>query len=545
MSRILQRYKYYITCNFTSYLDNNIRDLQYWQNRLFCSFLVYCLPVSLIALLPGVIMALKDGLPVIAIVDVLSFATLAVVTFSPNISIRKRKILTISVFYLLAVFLINTLGYLGPGIFYLFFITVLSALIFPIRFAYFSIILNAALLLLFALIIALKLFDSALIQEYTTDKWIAFSVNLIFASIVIVLLIDRIFEGLQVTIENKTQLQERYQQIFDKSPLPMWLFDTDNYSFVDVNEATIRKYGYTREEFMSMTIMDIRHAENRPETVKLVHANKMSGLFYGGNAQHIKKNGETIYVKIESNFLNMGERKLRLVQATDITTEVEHHLEVFNYNKKIEESEANLRAIFDNAVDGFVLLDARGIIKLFNARASASMEFNKDQHAFEIGRSIFDYIISPRLAYFKEVMKSVYSGETIDYDRMFRSDGAIIWIRYTITPVKEKGRIIGACITGRDITERKFYLRSVEEQNRIFREISWMQSHLVRAPLARILGLLPMLDSDINNEARSTVIAYLNVSANELDDIIKQITEKTTDIMEKYPVAGNNDQFKQ
>lgn len=541
MNLFLQRYKSAIRCNCYGTLNNDIRDLHYWQDELFCNFLVYCLPVSLIALIPGVFLALRDGFPIIAIIDLFVFGIIAIVTFSPYIRIKNRKIATIGVFYLLAIFLINTLGYLGPGIFYLFFITVISALIFPIRVAYLSVFFNAALLLMFGLIIALKLFDSALIHEYTPGTWIAFSVNLIFASIVIVLLIDKIFESLQSTIAKKTQLQLRYQQIFDKSPLPMWLFDTDNYMFVDVNEAAIRHYGYTREEFLAMTIMDIRYAKNIAETAELVQANKISGLFYGGNSQHIKKNGEAIFVQIESNLLNLDGREVRLVQATDITTQVEHHLEVFNYHKKIEESESNLRALFDSAIDAFVLLDSRGTIKLFNPKALASMEFNKDQSAFEIGHCIFDYVISSRMAYFKGVMERVYGGETIDYDRMFRSEGSVIWIRYTVTPVRENGRITGACITGRDVTERKFYLRSVEEQNRIFREISWMQSHMVRAPLANILGLLPMLNNEVQAQERSEIVDYINKSATELDNIIKEITKKSDHIMDKYPAPKEND----
>ena len=182
------------------------------------------------------------------------------------------------------------------------------------------------------------------------------------------------------------------------------------------------------------------------------------------------------------------------------------------------------------------------MIKLFNTKAMESMEFNKDQKAFEIGRSIFDYVDVSRLAYFQKVMDSVYNGETIDYDRMFRVDGASIWIRYTVTPVREQKRIIGACIAGRNITERKFYLRSVEEQNKVFREISWMQSHLVRAPLSSIMGLMPMLASEPDDDNREKILEYLNISATQLDKIIWEIIEKSTSVIEQYPELGQQNQ---
>jgi PAS domain S-box-containing protein len=505
--------------------------------------LIYCLPISLIALVPGVFMALKDGFQAIAFVDLLSFGLIMLVTFMPNFQLRYRKIGVITVFYILAIFLINTLGYLGPGVFYLFFITVLSALIFPIRYAYFSVLSNVILLALFAFIIAFRLFHSALITEYSPGKWIAFSANLVFASIIIVLLIDKIFQGLQLTITNKTQLQERYRQIFYKSPLPMWLFDTDTFKFLDVNEAAVKNYGYSKAEFLSMTIMEIRPAGAIAQTAELVRTNRNTGQYYGGVSQHLNKNGDMIYVQVESNLLNLDGRQVRLVQATDITTQLEHQLEVFEANCKVKESEGNLRALFDSAIDGFVLLDERCLVKLFNPKASNSMKFNRDQSPFKIGRSIFDYVDTSRLTYFQGIINQVYQGHTVDYDRMFRTDGTVSWIRYTLTPVREGERIVGACITGRDVTARKLYLRSVEEQNKTFREISWIQSHMVRAPLARLMGLLSMLPDAADNKERDDIIRYMQVSANELDGIIRQITEKSTRIMEKYADLKPDDQL--
>ena len=163
------------------------------------------------------------------------------------------------------------------------------------------------------------------------------------------------------------------------------------------------------------------------------------------------------------------------------------------------------------------------------------MEFNKDQMAFEIGRSIFDYVDTSRLSYFKRMIAKVYAGETMDYERMYNIDGKVNWIRYIVNPVLEQDKIVGACITGRDITERKFYLQSLEEQNKTLKEISWMQSHMFRAPLARILGLLPMLDTQVTHDDKNKILAYLNISANELDDVVKKITERSAHITESHP----------
>jgi PAS domain S-box-containing protein len=516
--------------------ENDNKNLPYWQNRLFFSFLAYCFPVSFIALIPGVYMAVKDGHPAITIIDIVSLVILMLVTFSNKTEARVRKTITVILFYVLAIFLINELGYIGPGIFYLFFLTILIALINPINYAYWSIAANTVVLLGFALNIHFKIFNSVINSTYTPGAWIAFSSNMIFLSIVITVLIHRIFDGLQLTINKKERLKERYKGIFDESPLPMWLFDTNTLLFLDVNGAAVRHYGYSKEEFLSMSIKDIRPAASAKKLQELVKQNAETGVHYNGNFEHLKKNGEHIYVNIESSLLSLGDNKVRLVLANDITEQLANQLEVFNINQKIKESEANLKAVFESTVKGFVLLDARFNIELFNSKALDYIKFSKQQFEFEKGKNIFDYVESTRHAYFKNMLERVYTGEVIEYDRKYRSPySPTYWLHYALTPVYEGKKINGICITGSDITERKMYVKMIEEQNKIFREISWMQSHLVRAPLARVMGLIGLLNTVTGDAERAEIINYLSASSTELDDIVKKIIKKSSNIVEKYP----------
>lgn len=79
-----------------------------------------------------------------------------------------------------------------------------------------------------------------------------------------------------------------------------------------------------------------------------------------------------------------------------------------------------------------------------------------------------------------------------------------------------------------DVTERLKYIQAIEEQNEKLREISWIQSHVVRAPLARIMGLINIIkDIKDNEEEKAMTLDFLILSANELDDVIKNITDKT------------------
>jgi len=107
------------------------------------------------------------------------------------------------------------------------------------------------------------------------------------------------------------------------------------------------------------------------------------------------------------------------------------------------------------------------------------------------------------------------------------SNGEIIQVDIQSNFVQYKGKNANVAIAT-DVTEKLKYINAIEAQNENLREISWIQSHVVRAPLARILGLVPMV-TDLNESAeeRAKMSEYLMSSATELDDLIKKITEKS------------------
>ncbi|MCJ7553210.1 MAG: PAS domain-containing sensor histidine kinase, partial [Ignavibacteriaceae bacterium] len=115
-----------------------------------------------------------------------------------------------------------------------------------------------------------------------------------------------------------TESEKRYKELFTSNPNPMWVYDLETLSFLDVNEAAIYNYGYSREEFLSMTLKDIRPQEEVSkllENIKTAHY----GLEYSSGWQHLKKDGSIIDVEIRSNALDHQGRKAKLVSALDVT----------------------------------------------------------------------------------------------------------------------------------------------------------------------------------------------------------------------------------
>jgi PAS domain S-box-containing protein len=112
--------------------------------------------------------------------------------------------------------------------------------------------------------------------------------------------------------------EERHRKLFDNNPHPTWVFDRRTLRFLSVNAAAVRKYGYSSDEFLAMTIKDIRPPEDVPVLVESVGAIR-NGHERVGIWRHRRKDGTVIDVEITSYALNFEGRDAEVVVAVDIT----------------------------------------------------------------------------------------------------------------------------------------------------------------------------------------------------------------------------------
>ncbi|MEO8887672.1 MAG: PAS domain S-box protein [Mucilaginibacter sp.] len=115
-----------------------------------------------------------------------------------------------------------------------------------------------------------------------------------------------------------SQSEEEYRQLFESNPNPMWIYDIETFKFIKVNDAAIATYGYTRKQFLSKTIFDIRSEHDREKVKKEIKKNKY-GINYSGTWEHIKANGEFFKVSIISHYVTFNNKKSKMVMATDLT----------------------------------------------------------------------------------------------------------------------------------------------------------------------------------------------------------------------------------
>jgi PAS domain S-box-containing protein len=164
--------------------------------------------------------------------------------------------------------------------------------------------------------------------------------------------------GEDARIARTEQQASGFRTLFESNPNPMWVYDLETLAFLAVNDAAVASYGYTREEFLGMTIADIRPAEDVPALLRNV-AKVSTGLDHAGIWRHRKKNGELIEVEIISSVLSFEGRRSELVVAHDVTAQRAAW-------RQVEEAEERLRLALSAARQGLYDLDLRTGVAVIN-----------------------------------------------------------------------------------------------------------------------------------------------------------------------------------
>ena len=185
---------------------------------------------------------------------------------------------------------------------------------------------------------------------------------------------------LRKILEEKTIASEqRYRELFLYNPIPSYIFDETTLEFIEVNDATVFNYGFSREEFTSMTLKDIRLSEDIPDLLNEV---KKLGkdVFHSTNMRHRRKNGTAFPVEITSHSLpEKNNRKTRLVMAIDITESVKAAEQMTLAREKAEASD-RLKTTFLNNISHEVRTPLNGILGFTEiiAQPDLSVQDKKD-----------------------------------------------------------------------------------------------------------------------------------------------------------------------
>ncbi|MBM3123873.1 MAG: PAS domain S-box protein [Chloroflexi bacterium] len=279
--------------------------------------------------------------------------------------------------------------------------------------------------------------------------------------------------------ENEVKSSEaRYRSLFESNPFPMWIYDLETLKFLKVNDAAVRHYGFSVEEFMSMTIKDIRPPEDPPRLLENV-AHVTSGIDEAGTWRHYKKDGTLIDVEITSHTLEFADRPAELVLVNDVT-------EKRNAEKSLRESEARYRNLFNGMLDGIYRSTHEGRFLDVNPAMVRMFGYasREEMLTVDIKREMYFAPVD------RENLFLDTGQEKVDVFRMRRKDGSEIWVedhgRYVHD---EQGNVLYHEGILRDITPRR---RFELERESLIHELAERnaESETLRESLTSLVGTL-------------------------------------------------------
>ena len=219
----------------------------------------------------------------------------------------------------------------------------------------------------------------------------------------------------------------KYRLLFERNPIPMWVFDRNTLKFLTVNDAAIHQYGYSREEFLMMRTLDLRDAEEQQRLREFI-AHNYQGLVSAGIWRHRRKDGTEIFADISSHEIEFEGHVARMTLAKDVSEQV-------RVEKALRAAEHRLRQVLTDASDALMVVSAQNIVEFANPAVERLL-----------GCSQSELIGLPT-----SIPLNGRDGEEIQINR---ADGQLRQAEIRTAPTEWEG-IPAAVISMRDVTESR------------------------------------------------------------------------------------------
>jgi PAS domain S-box-containing protein len=337
---------------------------------------------------------------------------------------------------------------------------------------------------------------------------------------------------------------DQYKMLFHANPMPMWIFNSKTFKFIEVNQTASRIFGYGLEEFNKMNILHITSSKDEGKLMNDIK--NISGEYLPTNKYElVKKDGELIMATVTAQRIEYRNRECIMVMAEDVTLKIhqEEALKLLHITEKLykEELECNIKQlnatlqekqrlaeVIDRIYNVVIITDPYGVITWVNEAFINTTGYPFDE---AVGKSP-DLLHGPKTdkAFYKEVMASIrqkdfFSFEIVNYTK----SGKGYWVEVTVSAVHdEESKVVRYICVQNTITERKFRDIQILEQNSVLKRLAWNNSHIVRKPIASILSLVELGQDMERIEEIKEIQRLIGVCSIELDNITKEVSERTT-----------------
>jgi PAS domain S-box-containing protein len=306
--------------------------------------------------------------------------------------------------------------------------------------------------------------------------------------------------------------QERYRLLFDSTPQPILVYDEETHAVLAVNEAAINTYGYSQEEFLALTIDDIRPHEDVP-SLMTNPPGPMGEPLIASSWRHQRKDKSTIYVELISHALVFNDRNARLVIANDVSERKLLDEKQRSMHASLQQSALEWRQTF-NAIDFPVLIvDLQGHVKRLNQAAEAIAGSGAEEI---VGRNIAELGGSQLWTKASELIKAIQdnggsTGAEIKDNSTGKTWAITLYLIHEFGSFGERAILIAQDITKR--TELEASLRQGEMMALLGSLVAGV-AHEVRNPLFGISSILDAFETRFSD--RTDYLRYTNVLRDEV-----------------------------
>lgn len=305
---------------------------------------------------------------------------------------------------------------------------------------------------------------------------------------------------------------ERYRLLFESTPQPIFVYDEETLAFLAVNEAAIRTYGYDREEFLSMTVEDIRSTEETPALL-IKTPTGIDEPLISSPWRHRRKDNSIIYVEMTSHPLAFKGSKARLVIANDVSERKLLDEKQLSLHASLQQSAMEWRQTF-NAIDFPVLIvDLDGHIKRLNQAAEEIAGVDAEEI---VGRNIAELENSQPWKKTSELIKAIRanggsSSAEVKDEATGKTWAITLYLIHEFGSVGERAILIAQDITKR--TELEASLRQGEMMSLLGSLVAGV-AHEVRNPLFGISSILDAFETRFSD--RTEYLRYTDVLRDEV-----------------------------
>jgi PAS domain S-box-containing protein len=261
--------------------------------------------------------------------------------------------------------------------------------------------------------------------------------------------------------------------LFQRHPQPLWIYERSSLRILEVNAAAVDLYGWDRETFLGMSLLDLRPPEEVPRL--LDHLSRVSGEEVRPETwTHRTRDGRRIRVKVSGSDVPLEGRPCRLVVILDVSA-----LEAAE--STVRETETSYRALVESLRDVIFELDGEGRFVFVSPAVRDVAGFDP---ADLLGRTFESLIAPPDLGKVREAAARVLGGRTdepVEF-RLIGGDGKMRWIRSVSRPLIRDDSIVGLRGIASDITS----VRQADENLRAARE-QLLEAQKMEA-IARLTG---------------------------------------------------------